>query len=275
MQNFTTKFKALEKALYESEFFKFASNASLDDTSLASLLVGFSSNALQTCVALEELELKKNEVAMSSQKLRSEIELNIINAKSAIKQAQAEALKSLIQARSMVRSVSDNASINKANAYVGFLNVVGNAAESGAIATHAGNVIQTISQIDISKISDFDPILKELIEDVKKLSLGGNGAKEVILHASKQLLVLHESLELKGFSAFGDNETRFIIFDEKGAELKCYENTKNILFMSEREGTFKVQFQALKENNEWVSDTLELKVILGHENTQKAVIARI
>lgn len=49
----------------------------------------------------------------------------------------------------MLRSLKDNTAINRANAYVNFLQVVGNANNESAIAAHSSNVIRTINRIGL------------------------------------------------------------------------------------------------------------------------------
>ncbi|MDA3968050.1 hypothetical protein PF022_08815, partial [Helicobacter sp. WB40] len=95
-------------------------------------------------------------------KTRQEIELAVLNAKAQARLSQSEAVKSLVQAHSMVESIPQNAAINRANAYVGFLNVVGNASNETAITEHSKNVIQVINQIVSKEIPNYKEILDKL-----------------------------------------------------------------------------------------------------------------
>ncbi|RDU57095.1 hypothetical protein CQA49_00045 [Helicobacter sp. MIT 00-7814] len=118
-----------------------------------------------------ELALKLLEAEFAQKRLNAELELQ----KRQQKQAEAEALKSIVQAESMIRSVRDNALISKANAYVGFLNVMLNATnidgdKNVGGSNHSSNVIKTISAVDDSPLSNYSQSLEELKKDILELA---------------------------------------------------------------------------------------------------------
>lgn len=116
----------------------------------------------------ENLKLKEKELELKER----ELEVNL-------KLSQTEALKSIVQAESMIKSVRDNALIAKANAYVGFLNVVLNAQNVAANdkgSTHQNNVIITINAIGtkangaLDELEGYSQILLELKDDVLEMT---------------------------------------------------------------------------------------------------------
>lgn len=107
-------------------------------------------------------------------KLALDYALKMLQLEGEIKLSQAEALKSVVQGESMIRSVRDNALISKANAYVGFLNTMLNAtaiANNGSgSSSHSNNVISVINAIDDTYLEGFDESLKELKHDIMQLT---------------------------------------------------------------------------------------------------------
>lgn len=112
-------------------------------------------------------------------KLALEYALKMLELEANIKVAQAEGLKSVVQAESMIRSVSDNALISKANAYVGFLNTMLNATaiannSAGAGSTHSNNVISVINAINDNELKGYKEVLAELKHDILNLTRNDN-----------------------------------------------------------------------------------------------------
>lgn len=262
--NFLQNLKTIEKALYESKTFEFASKAGIEGGVLAQICTEIFKQALQGAVQMEDLKIKSKESVLNLDKTRIDMELSILNAKAQIKVAYAEVLKSLIQAKSMVRSVSDNALINKANAYVGYLNVVANATASGQ---DKNNVIDTISAIDVSKIEDFNDLIKNMIDLGD--DFGCVGSKNVILHAPKTLLALGEIVEFKAISTFGENDTRWTINDELVAS-----KTKNYIFEAANLGEYKIAFAVKNNKDEYVKDEVMIKVIESELNKTKPYLKK-
>lgn len=265
-ESFLQNIALLEKAFFESKSFEYLRNSGLDKDALAQISAEIIKQSLQGALAFEEMSFKAKASALELDKMRNEMELSIKNAKMQIKQIQAEAVKSLIQAVSIIRSVSDNAAINKANAYVSFLNTVGNAAEQSAIKDHAVNVIKTISLINTDKMTEFDQILPKLISEED----GDFGSKSVLIHSAKSIITLNEDLEIRGISTYGESECYFSVNDEIVAR-----NVKNFIFSSSQEGVFKVSFVVQKDKNNTIQDTINLKVEKGKLNENKAFFQKL
>lgn len=145
---------------------------------------GEQQNQLSMEYALKLTELEEN-IKLNQAKL-TELEANIkltqgklTELEVNIKLTQAEALKSIVQSESMIKSVRDNALISKANCYVGFLNVVLNAQNTSANDkgnTHQNNVVSTISKIgtnaqgELDELENYTNILNELKNDILALT---------------------------------------------------------------------------------------------------------
>lgn len=215
--------------------------------------------SLEIAAKLEELELKEREMSLLETKTRQELELSIITIKNQNAQAQAEAIKSLIQAESMLRSVTDNAAINRANAYVGFLNVVGNASQSGAIASHTKNVITEILKIKDADITGLDDALDKLKDAISKLGDNGIGSRDVFIYTPKFEILKGERIKIFGFSSFGNNECVFVI-KNKQDEILQEEHTKTITFYSENAGFYEVCFKSKNDKDEFVEDNITIEV---------------
>lgn len=211
--------------------------------------------ASELALRLVEVDLKERESVLSREKLTAEMEALVLQNKLSKKQNEIEILKSLVQAESMVRSVGDNAAINRANAYVGFLNVVGNASESAAIATHANNVLNEIKKISSEALSaSYSEILRRLKDNLLNSANKGGKMRECFMMFSHADLKVGEVLEIEAFTIYPSNECRF----EYGG--KSLLNSKTLSFSSEAAGEFPVIFKVKDDNGTWIEDKIVLKV---------------
>ncbi|WP_120953312.1 hypothetical protein [Helicobacter sp. L8] len=98
---------------------------------------------------LEEarFSLEEAKLALESMQMKAKINLD----KCQLELLKAQILNTLIQAQSMLKSLKDNVAINRANAYVSFLQVVGNASNASGVAQHADNVVRTINKIGLDQ----------------------------------------------------------------------------------------------------------------------------
>ena len=208
----------------------------------------------ETYAQRKQLDIKERELGVMEEKTRLELEIASLNAKANIRQNQAENIKSLVQAESISRSVGDNAAINQANAYLGFLNVMGNAAELATAEKHAQNVIAVLNKINTNDITAYEPIFDKLRREAEEIVNAGEGAKEVWIYAAKSVCEVGEKVKVMGFSVFGDNPVRFIV---GGREVE----SKTILFSAESVGVFEIVFEAQNQSGEWVKDKTQIAVI--------------
>lgn len=209
----------------------------------------------ELALKLVEMDLKEKEALLASEKLKKEMEGLILQNKAQRKQLEIETLKSLVQAESMVRSVGDNAVINRANALVGFLNVVGNASESSAISSYAENVIREVKKIDDSALTGiYNSLLSNirgnLLNEFNKQGI----MKECFMIVPRTELKINETLEITALSVYPKNESLFVF---KGKTLK---NIQSLLFSSDESGEFEIIYKVKNDLGEWLEDRVLIKV---------------
>ena len=110
--------------------------------------------------------------------------------------------------------------------------------------------VENIEKIDTTPITDFDDLLKDLISDDDFVS------KDISIYAEKQLIMQGEVIVITGFSSFGSNESEFLLNGEQVAS-----NTRSYLFEARELGDFVVTFRVKNDKDEWLKDTLTLKVV--------------
>lgn len=271
--DFLKNFELVLEAMYQrSDFMKEAKKYNFSGQEYATLMTSMGQLALQTALAIEEaklkergfvfetysqkkqLDFKERELGIMEEKTRLELEITSLNAKANIRQNQAENIKSLVQAESISRSVGDNAAINQANAYVGFLNVMSNAAELATAEKHAQNVISVLNKINTEDITAYQPIFDKLRKEAEGIVNAGEGAKEVWVYATKSVCEVGDKVKVMGFSVFGDNQTRFIVNNEQV-------EGKTILFSAESAGIYEIVFEAQNQSGQWESDKTQIAVI--------------
>ena len=257
--DFLKNFELVLEAMYQrSDFMKEAKKYNFSGQEYATLMTSMGQLALQTALAIEEaklkergfvfetysqkkqLDFKERELGIMEEKTRLELEITSLNAKANIRQNQAENIKSLVQAESISRSVGDNAAINQANAYVGFLNVMSNAAELATAEKHAQNVISVLNKSNTEDVTAYQPIFNKLRKEAEGIVNAGEGAKEVWVYATKSVCEVGDKVKVMGFSVFGDNSTRFIV-NNKQVE------GKTILFSAESAGIYEIVFEKVEK----------------------------
>ena len=202
------------------------------------------------------MHFKEKESALNCEKLEKELEILTLKTKMEIRHIELETLKSLVQAESMVRSVGDNAVINRANAYVGFLNVVGNASEGAAIASHTANVVAEIKKIsDTNLINTYTNILNNIRNNLLGSFDKSGHIKECSIIAPRTEIKVNEPLEILGFSIYNQNEHMFLIDDEE-----VLKDSQILLFSSEEEGEKEIVFKVKNDLGTWLMDKIIITI---------------
>ena len=281
---FLQNIKDIETALFASESFKYLQKSQLGQAEIGGVIAEIYKQAVSGALNLEELKLKERAEAINLEKAQMELELGKEQLKAQIKQAQCEALKSLIQAKSMVRSVADNARIQRANAYVGLGNVIANAENLSALTQ--GNYIDSVTQADaVAKgitglaslniefistddFNDFDDLLKNMIDDVNFIG------KDIMIFAPRVIIAQGENISLTGLTSY-NGETSFWLddgsLDENGDKVgfvKVGENCKNYLFFAENLGEFVLKFQVKFTEIESYDEEVEVEDGEGGTKTE-------
>ncbi|MCR2055429.1 hypothetical protein CHLV4139_07985 [Campylobacter helveticus] len=217
-------------------------------------LVSFAS---EIALKLVEIDFKEKENSYSYEKAEAEIKNLILQSKTQNEALQIEKLKSLVQAHAMLLSVGDNAAINKANAIVSFLNVVGNASNEKMVASYTTQVMELINQISNKDMSEaYKPLLEKLQNAANEGLDEKRGVSEVGIFAPRTKLKINEAVELKAYTMYPNNAHYFELNE------KAYLGT-SLFFISEDEGEFEVFFKALNHKNELLQTSIKLRVEKG------------
>lgn len=218
----------------------------------------------QTSLNLQELDFKKQELNLAIKRALIELELTISKERINNLKAGADAISSIIQAESIKRSVIDNAAINKANAYIGYFNVAMNAIANNSASLNKNSALGNISELVVNIISQintqpldskYNDMLREYGELAKIHSLG-LGSKQIGIYTPKSIITTDERIIIRGFSVYGDTQTKFYINDE----IATSEDSKSLYFQQEEPGLYKVTFEAQNNSHELVSESIIIEV---------------
>ncbi|MFP6137408.1 hypothetical protein ACLGBP_04440 [Helicobacter pylori] len=155
--------------------------------------------SMQAALQSEQLALNEEAQGLQSEQVRAKMQMDFLGMQANLQNAKAETLNKLIQCQAMLKSLKDNAIINRANAFVSLLQVQGNAANG---LTH--NVFETAFKIIAQIGSDYDQIdLVSGRSEVKKKDQA-NELKTILNNLSKELEKLNEQSEVNSIQVFSD-----------------------------------------------------------------------
>ncbi|TSA81494.1 hypothetical protein [Helicobacter mehlei] len=201
--------------------------------------------AMQAAIEYEKLYLQEAQNNLAEEQARAKMEIDYLNAQYTLQASKAQTLNALIQCQSMITSLKDNAAINRANAYVSFLNTVGNASNTSAIAAYAREVTQTIRLIGDEKP---DPLLQACLQNLgKELERlnGLEGASEVVQIFAQSLETLPDHpVRIWGFSTLKDAQDSFLV---DGVEIT---RANSFLFQQSTPKSYKITFKSTNQNGE-------------------------
>lgn len=213
---------------------------------------------MQGAIEYEKLHLQEAQNAMQEEQIRAKVEIEYLNAQYTLQNTKANTLNTLIQCQSMIKSLRDNAAINRANAYVSFLQVVGNATNSGGISAHSGNVIKTINEINLdSKTDELEKFLDKIADSLNNLASLQEFDKGVQIYAPSLETLPAHPLRLYAFSTLKNAQNYFIINDKE----KIEGNT--MLFRQEEAGRYKVEFVSQNQSQEAKTS---IEILVSDEN---------
>ncbi len=159
--------------------------------------------SMQAALQSEQLALSEESQYLQSEQVRAKMQIDFLGMQANLQNAKAETLNKLIQCQAMLKSLKDNAAINRANAFVSLLQVQANAANT--ISFHNfETAFKIISQIG----SEYDENLsnnkgKESV-DVKKEKEQTSELKTILNNLSKELAKLNEQSEVNSIQVFSD-----------------------------------------------------------------------
>lgn len=264
---FDIRLSKIFETLFKSGFLQNVKSWNFSAAELAQIQVQLCQVATQTALNLQELDYKKQQVAMEQEKMRQELEMAISREKIQNFKLACEAITATIQAESIKRSVVDNAAINKTNAYVSYFNVAMNAIANNAASLNSGSMLKNISDLVVRMIdkindeplsSNFDDLLHSLTDEALNIKDFGLGNKQVSILAPKTILAPNEPITLLGISIFTDNRSEFVYRDH-------IIDSKFFVFQSDEIGSHEIIFRVLDNNDNWIEDKIFIQIVKSEE----------
>ncbi len=226
--------------------------------------------SMQAALQSEQLALSEESQGLQSEQVRAKMQIDFLGMQANLQNAKAETLNKLIQCQAMIKSLKDNAMINRANALVSLLQVQANAA-NGITANNFEAAFKIIAQIgseynqitlnngsvsvnEKEQTNELKTILNNLSKELEKL----NEQSEVnsIQVFSDKLEVLKDApIKLWGFSTLSNAKEGF--YNEQNEQIA---SGSVCLFRSDRVGKHTITFKAIK-NNITLSKNITISVV--------------
>ncbi len=214
--------------------------------------------SMQAALQSEQLAVNEEAQGLQSEQVRAKMQIDFLGMQANLQNAKAETLNKLIQCQAMLKSLKDNAMINRANALVSLLQVQANAA-NGITASNFEAAFKIIAQIgseynqitlnngsvsvqEKEQTNELKAILHNLSKELEKL----NEQSEVnsIQVFSDKLEVLKDApIKLWGFSALSNANEGF--YNE---ENEIIASGSVCLFRSDKVGKHTITFKAIKDD---------------------------
>ncbi|WRA75157.1 hypothetical protein FE346_07260 [Helicobacter pylori] len=215
--------------------------------------------SMQAALQGEQLALNEQEHVLQIEQARAKMQLEFLSLQSSLQAQKASTLNTLIQCHSMIKSLKDNAFINRANAYVSLLQVQANA-PSGVTTNNFENVLNTILEIgkeysaidaidkdsgklvynDRGQTDDLKTILNDLSDELEKLNKDSE-MNQIQLFSDKLEALKNAPIKLWGFSTLSNAEEGF--YNEANEQLA---SGSVCLFRSDKVGKHIISFKAQK-----------------------------
>ncbi|MGL2510535.1 hypothetical protein ACOWN8_00190 [Helicobacter pylori] len=212
--------------------------------------------SMQAALQSEQLALDEQAQDLQNEQVRAKMQIDFLSLQSSLQAQKASTLNTLIQCHSMIKSLKDNAFINRANAYVSLLQVQANA-QSGITADNFENVLNTILEIgkeyshinknsgkvvynDREQTDDLKTILNDLSNELEKLNKDSE-MNQIQLFSDKLEALKNEPIKLWGFSTLSNAEEGF--YNEANEQIA---SGSVCLFRSDKVGKHIISFKAEK-----------------------------
>ncbi|MGL2770420.1 hypothetical protein ACQJ83_07705 [Helicobacter pylori] len=155
--------------------------------------------SMQAALQSEQLALSEESQYLQSEQVRAKMQIDFLGMQANLQNAKAETLNKLIQCQAMLKSLKDNAMINRANALVSLLQVQANAA-NGITASNFEAAFKIISQIG----SEYNQITLNNGSVSVQEKEQTNELKTILNNLSKELEKLNEQSEINSIQVFSD-----------------------------------------------------------------------
>ncbi len=183
MVRFIRNFALFKEALQKQNF----NNKDLNTTSM------------QAAFQSEQLALNEEAQDLQSEQVRAKMQIDFLGMQANLQNAKAETLNKLIQCQAMLKSLKDNAMINRANALVSLLQVQANAA-NGITASNFEAAFKIIAQIG----SEYNQITLNNGSVSVNEKEQTNELKTILNNLGKELEKLNEQSEINSIQVFSD-----------------------------------------------------------------------
>ncbi|MGN8435205.1 hypothetical protein ACR9LT_07665 [Helicobacter pylori] len=235
---FINNFLLFKEALQKQNF----NNKELNTTSMQAALQG------------EQLALNEQAQDLQSEQVRAKMQIDFLGMQANLQNAKAETLNKLIQCQTMLKSLKDNAMINRANALVSLLQVQANAA-NGITPANFEAAFKIISQIgseynqitlnngsvsvqEKEQTNELKTILNDLSKELEKLNQQSE-VNSIQVFSDKLEILKNAPTRLWGFSTLTNAEEGF--YNEDNEQIA---SGSVCLFRSDRVGKHVISFKA-------------------------------
>ncbi len=155
--------------------------------------------SMQAALQSEQLALNEEAQGLQSEQVRAKMQIDFLGMQANLQNAKAETLNKLIQCQAMLKSLKDNARINRANALVSLLQVQANA--SNTITFHNfETAFKVIAQIG----DEYDQVSLSSGRVEMKKTDQNDELKNILGSLSKELEKLNEQSEVNSIQVFSD-----------------------------------------------------------------------
>ncbi|WP_120870731.1 hypothetical protein [Helicobacter pylori] len=155
--------------------------------------------SMQAALQSEQLALNEEAQGLQSEQVRAKMQIDFLGMQANLQNAKAETLNKLIQCQAMLKSLKDNAIINRANALVSLLQVQANAANAITLANFEA-AFKIISQIG----SEYNQITLNNGSVSVQEKEQTNELKTILNNLSKELEKLNDQSEVNSIQVFSD-----------------------------------------------------------------------
>ncbi|GAA8154871.1 hypothetical protein NP05234_13780 [Helicobacter pylori] len=156
--------------------------------------------SMQAALQSEQLALSEEAQGLQSEQVRAKMQIDFLGMQANLQNAKAETLNKLIQCQAMLKSLKDNAIINRANALVSLLQVQASSANGISFSVFE-TVFKVIAQIgsEYSQIS-LDSNKNNIVQEKEQT----NELKTILNNLSNELEKLNEQSEVNSIQVFSD-----------------------------------------------------------------------
>ncbi len=228
--------------------------------------------SMQAALQSEQLALNEEAQGLQSEQVRAKMQIDFLGMQANLQNAKAETLNKLIQCQAMIKSLKDNAMINRANALVSLLQVQASAA-NGITANNFEAAFKIIAQIG----SEYNQITLNNGSVSVNEKEQTNELKTILNNLSKELEKLNEQSEVNSIQVFSDKlevlkdaPIRLWGFSTLSNAQEGFYNEQNeliasgsvCLFRSDKVGKHTITFKAIK-NSVTLSKNITISVIVN------------